>query len=157
MTVRTDRRAHLPHGVNGGGAGSPCFNILNPGRRQRVLPVLPMEGYAVRPGDQFCHVMAGAGGNGDPLVRDPESVLADVLDERITPGYAREIYGVVLRMNGTIVDAIKTVALRRKLSKSKRRPDAHLAHFHATLTQLLGASVAGSGHVKRGKTRRTLT
>jgi len=151
MTFRTDRRAHLPYGVNGGSVGSPCINVLNPGKRQRILPVLPMQGYQVGPRDQFCHVMAGAGGNGDPLARDPELVLADLLDERITSSYAREIYGVVLRAKKKLVDVDKTATLRSKLANSKRRPDEHLSHFRTALTRMLGASVAGIGGMKTVK------
>jgi N-methylhydantoinase B len=42
------------------------------------------------------HNWQGGGGYGDPLERDPQRVLADVLDQRVSAGCARELYGVVI-------------------------------------------------------------
>ena len=39
----------------------------------------------MRKGDLFRHVMAGGGGYGDPLERDPERVLEDVIEEKVIP------------------------------------------------------------------------
>ena len=40
--------------------------------------------------------MAGAGGWGDPLRRDPARVLHDVREEKLTAAYAEREYGVVI-------------------------------------------------------------
>ena len=40
--------------------------------------------------------MSGGGGFGDPLDRDPEGVLRDVIEEKVTPAHAQREYGVVL-------------------------------------------------------------
>ncbi|HVC35290.1 MAG TPA: hydantoinase B/oxoprolinase family protein, partial [Chloroflexota bacterium] len=72
LTMRSDRRTHRPYGLFGGQPGSPSTNILNPGPDQRILPTLPMESVALRKGDVFRHVLAGGGGYGDPLERDPD-------------------------------------------------------------------------------------
>ncbi len=70
------------------------MNTLNPDTEARELPgKCTLE---VRRGDVFRHVLAGAGGRGDPLDRDPELVLRDVLEEKLTPEYARREYGVVI-------------------------------------------------------------
>jgi N-methylhydantoinase B len=37
--------------------------------------------------------MAGGGGWGDPRERDPEAVRDDVLDGKVTPEAAKELYG----------------------------------------------------------------
>ena len=50
----------------------------------------------LRRGDVFRHEMSGGGGYGDPLERDPDSVLRDVIEEKVTPAYARREYGVVV-------------------------------------------------------------
>lgn len=143
MTYRTDRRTHLPYGVNGGRRGSPCINILNPGRRRRVLPVLPMEGYQIGPDEEFCHVMAGAGGNGDPLRRDPEAVREDVLDGKLTAPYARAIYGVVLRGQDRIVDEAGTSKQRARLRKARGGPASldHLPHFRRSLSAMIHSQI----------------
>ena len=56
----------------------------------------------------------GGGGWGDPAFRDPEKVLADVRDERITVDEARELYRTVIdNYNGSLVlDAERTGQLR---------------------------------------------
>jgi N-methylhydantoinase B len=64
------------------------------------------------------HQLAGAGGYGDALERDPEMVLNDVLDEKISPQYAQRIYGVVIEAGA--VDESRTQALRKeKIEKRK--------------------------------------
>ena len=44
--------------------------------------------------------MSGGGGYGDPLERDPEGVLRDVVEEKVTPEHAEREYGVVLARDG---------------------------------------------------------
>ncbi|MBI3824827.1 MAG: hydantoinase B/oxoprolinase family protein [Candidatus Rokubacteria bacterium] len=140
LTFRTDRRAHPPFGVQGGKHGTPSWNILNPGPHQRILPVLPLQGYQMRRGDVFCHLLAGAGGFGDPLVRDAARVLADVRDEKITRDYARSEYGVVIRPRTLALDDKATAALRQKMrrrGRARRREDTHVAHFDRALADAL--------------------
>jgi N-methylhydantoinase B len=57
------------------------------------------------------HEQAGAGGFGDPLARDPELVVEDVLDGKITPAYATEQHAVVLSPSGQL-DMVATGQLR---------------------------------------------
>jgi N-methylhydantoinase B len=54
--------------------------------------------------------MPGSGGHGDPFARDPDAVLEDVRQEKVTPAHARAAYGVVI--DGDSVDAAATAALR---------------------------------------------
>src|SRR4030095_1832846 len=54
----------------------------------------------LRPGDRFRDVPPGAGGWGPPRSRDPERVLEDVRQEKVTPVQARAAYGVALRRGG---------------------------------------------------------
>ena len=109
LQLRTDRRAHLPYGLAGGRAGTPSANVLNPGSAdERVLPAKCT--ITVRHGDVFRHILAGAGGWGDPFTRDPALVLRDVLEEKITADHARREYGVVIE-NGA-VDVQATARLR---------------------------------------------
>ena len=44
--------------------------------------------------------MSGGGGYGDPLEREPESVLRDVVEEKVTPEHAEREYGVVIVESG---------------------------------------------------------
>ncbi len=68
----------------------------------------------VKPGDSVYHVVSGSGGHGDPWERDPEKVLADVYDEKLTLKGAREQYGVVIDPQSLTVDREKTALLRQK-------------------------------------------
>ena len=121
LTVRSDRRAHPPYGLRGGAPGAPSSNVINPDGAALSLPALPMRAIAIRRGDVFRHTMAGGGGYGDPLARDVQAVLEDVLDEKVSPGQARAAYGVVLARDGGSVDAEATAALRVRM-RAARRP-----------------------------------
>ena len=65
-------------------------------------------------GDVYRHVMSGGGGFGDPLEREPERVLQDVIEEKVTPEHARSAYGVVIAPGpeGPRVDEDQTAACR---------------------------------------------
>ena len=94
LQLRTDRRRFLPYGLQGGCPGTPSRNVLNPDGERRELPAKCT--LTLRRGDVFRHVLAGAGGWGDPFTRDPERVLRDVREEKLTPEYARREYGVAI-------------------------------------------------------------
>jgi N-methylhydantoinase B len=136
LIMRSDRRRHLPYGVNGGYPGTPSYNILNPGPDQRVLPVMPMLQVPLRKGDIFCHISAGGGGNGDPLERDPALVADDLRLDIVTPAYAAAVYGVVVDAAG-VPDLAATEARRQALRAARPAdgsPDpTYLAHFLAPL------------------------
>jgi N-methylhydantoinase B len=50
----------------------------------------------MRAGDRIMYDYGGGGGWGNPLDRDPEAVLDDVLDEYVSVEGARRDYGVVI-------------------------------------------------------------
>jgi N-methylhydantoinase B len=75
----------------------------------------------LHPGDQLWEYIAGGAGYGDPLDRDPESVLADVLDGKVSRDSARESYGVVLTADGGAVDEVGTKERREGL-RAQRGP-----------------------------------
>jgi N-methylhydantoinase B len=104
LNVRSDKRKHPPHGLFGGHEGAPSMNLLDHAGGTRVLPVLLTEPVYMKRGDLFRHVMAGGGGNGDPLTREPALVLEDVLEEKVTPQHAEQAYGVAIR-DGRIDEA----------------------------------------------------
>ncbi|HSV54998.1 MAG TPA: hydantoinase B/oxoprolinase family protein [Burkholderiaceae bacterium] len=116
LSLRSDRRDHLPAGVEGGLCGSPSLNILVNEKESRLLPVMPSGLIPMREGDRLVHIAASAGGHGDPLERDPDAVLQDVLDGRVSTRYARDVYGVVLDAAGRKVDSPASAALRRDLA-----------------------------------------
>jgi D-serine deaminase-like pyridoxal phosphate-dependent protein len=120
MSIRSDRRDHPPHGLEGAGAGSPSTFVMNPGTTaERLLPAMPMEAIELRQGDVIHHASAGGGGMGDPFTRDPASVLTDVLDGKVSLDAARDRYGVVVA--GGAVDVDLTFAAREGLSPPPSR------------------------------------
>jgi N-methylhydantoinase B len=114
LQIRSDKRHHLPHGLNGGLPGTPSLNILNPGPEQVLLPTLAV--YVLHAGDVLRHVLAGAGGWGDPLDRDIGLVEADIRSEKISVAHALRDYGVVVDPDSLRVD---TAATRR--TRDERR------------------------------------
>jgi N-methylhydantoinase B len=113
LQVRSDRRAFRPFGLYGGSPGRPSMNWLNPEGDRRPLPSKPTM--TIRAGEVFRHEVAGGGGWGDPLERDPELVLRDARNEKISIGAAARDYGVVVDEGRWAVDAAATAALRAKI------------------------------------------
>ena len=124
LSVRSDKRAHPPHGLAGGSPGTPSWNIVNPGENQKILPVLFTRPDNLDEGDIFRHVKAGGGGYGNPRERDAEAVLADVVAEKVTPDHAAEAYGVIVVGdidNGFSIDRAATTRRRRAMETDSSR------------------------------------
>ncbi len=120
LQVRSDRRDFRPYGLYGGGPGKPSMNYLNPDSNPAPLPSkLTMN---MRKGDLFRHEVAGAGGWGDPLDRDPALVLKDVRNEFVSVAAARADYGVVIA--GDAVDEPATMALRGQMRAARNWAEA---------------------------------
>jgi N-methylhydantoinase B len=100
LTLRSDKRDIPPHGLDGGLPGTGPSNLVNPGPDQLSLPVLVTEAVTLKSGDVFCHVTPSGGGRGSPLERNPAMVLADVNDQKVSPGRASDSYGVVVAPEG---------------------------------------------------------
>jgi N-methylhydantoinase B len=97
-------------GVLGGGDGAKAeLMVTEPDGRVTRPPSYDLRRFGP---SRFHMCSPGGGGYGDPLERDPERVLADVLDEVVSPAAAKEAYGVVLSADGRAVDADATARLR---------------------------------------------
>jgi N-methylhydantoinase B len=103
LNRRADRGKFAAHGINGGREGSLGTLVLNEGTdRERAVP--PAGTYHLEPGDTFAIRGSGAGGNGDPLRRDPLAVQRDVRAGLVSRRAALEVYGVALADDGGIDD-----------------------------------------------------
>jgi N-methylhydantoinase B/oxoprolinase/acetone carboxylase alpha subunit len=69
----------------------------------------------LRQGDIIVHSCGGAGGYGDVLERDPQSVLKDLEQNYISDDVARDIYGVILDPETRLVDQDATDAKRKAI------------------------------------------
>ena len=110
FTVFSDNRINRPWGLAGGESGSPARYVLNPdgeNQAQKSKVMLKLEKNAV-----FSYQTPGGGGHGPPHARDPERVLNDVLDGKVSRERARTVYGVALTEDGQAIDPAATEALR---------------------------------------------
>jgi N-methylhydantoinase B len=122
LQVRNDRCTFHPYGLYGGKPGRCARNIYNPGRND-AEPLPGKFTRTFRQGDVFRYEMAGAGGWGDPLERDPVRVLHDVRNEYVSVAAAREDYGVVIDSRNWTVDSTATERLRAERRCSRSRTD----------------------------------
>ncbi len=110
-------------GICGGRDGSPNEMVIrygsdDPYRVGHTADWIPMHA-----GERIMFDYGGGGGWGDPLDRDPEAVLDDVLDEYVSVEGAKRDYGVVL--SGSLeeltleIDETATEHLRNDLRASR--------------------------------------
>lgn len=94
LQVRSDRKRFQPYGLAGGAPGRPSRNLLLRGDEVTELPSKFTT--SIRHGDAHDLYQAGGGGYGDPFRREPERVLADVREGRVSIASAAHDYGVSL-------------------------------------------------------------
>jgi N-methylhydantoinase B len=96
MTVvfAADGQVTPARGVRGGGNGNVgrIELIDEQGNATRMPNVGQIE---IRRGQWLRGLDTAGGGYGDPLERDPEQVLEDVIERYITTTHAKDVYGVV--------------------------------------------------------------
>jgi len=96
MTIHGDREIHTPFGISGGLNGGGSTLIVNKGTDDEFDAGMYATGVKLKKGDKIFYGSSGGGGFGDPLEREPELVLDDVIDEWLTIEAAEEYYGVVI-------------------------------------------------------------
>ncbi|MDQ2700313.1 MAG: hydantoinase B/oxoprolinase family protein [Actinomycetota bacterium] len=119
-----------PKGVLGGLPGRSAEAAkLDPDGTETVLP--PMGGADLSPGQSIRGIEAGGGGYGDPLERDPQMVVTDLLEGWVSAEAAETIYGVVTSGrsgDGSLTpDLAATADLRTRL-RSSRTPTSHVSN-----------------------------
>ena len=107
---RSDRRTHRPYGISGGQPGAASSASVSTPEGWQTLPTKFIRGF--ERGQSIRHVTAGGGGAGDPMTRDPQRVLDDVREGRVSPQAARELYGVAVQPDPWRIDTQATAALR---------------------------------------------
>lgn len=107
----------LPWGAEGGHDGLNASLIKNPGRQGEESWPSKVTGRQLQAGDSIQITVPSAGGFGDPTMRDPQKVLADVLDDFTSREAAHKDYGVVLvEVEGVLqVDEQATIDLRTEM------------------------------------------
>ena len=120
FTTLADRARFPPWGLFGGGDGRPARYLTV--KDGEAAPI-PSKGTAPVEGGTMIRVeTCGGGGYGPAWERDPERVLDDVREEKVSVERAREVYGVVIDASGGTVDVAGTDARRRALHARADRP-----------------------------------
>ena len=112
-SVEGEGHGFAPWGFDGGAEGKPAELRLVPpsGGNPRELPS-KVPHMRIKAGDIFRCVGPAGGGYGNPLERDPQAVLDDVLDGLISTETAKAAFGVIVNVDGT-VDMGATAELRK--------------------------------------------
>lgn len=110
-----DRQKIAPWGLNGGLPGATGQFVINPDTdSERVLPSAKSSEIQLKKGDILSAQTPGSGGFGNPLKRLTESVLEDVLNDKVSVENAKALYGVVIAK--CKVDEAATAALRARMT-----------------------------------------
>jgi N-methylhydantoinase B len=114
-----DRQVIEPWGIAEGLAGMTGAYILQ--RKDGGSSVLSSKVSDVKlmTEDRVSVRTPGSGGYGSPLDRDPNAVLRDVIEAKISPKAALQVYGVVLTDDRKNIDLVKTEKVRRSISASQ--------------------------------------
>lgn len=109
-------------GVAGGMPGAPNRLRLRAGTPDEVVVDHTADWVPIQAGERIVYDYGGGGGWGDPLDREPQAVLDDVLDEYVSVEGAMADYGVVL--TGSLADLTLAVdeQATRALRAERRSP-----------------------------------
>jgi N-methylhydantoinase B len=113
-------RRNVAPGWSGGKPGFPNSIWLEGADGERRPIEERVTRALISAGRSMTSLRSGGGGFGDSLERDPEAVLADVLDEIYTAPVAEHEFGVVIDEATLEIDHGATVTLRERLRASER-------------------------------------
>jgi N-methylhydantoinase B len=110
FSILADRDREGPWGLFGGLPGKRAEYLRNPdGECVRLGSKVTLD---VEPDDVISYRTCGGGGYGKPSDRDPERVLADVRDGKVSLARARDVYRVAIDADPWSVNERGTRALR---------------------------------------------
>lgn len=117
--VGSERGQYPPLGLFGGHPG--CLFECKIEKTDGTIESVPPKGKTriVHKNDRVLINSAGAGGYGDPLERNLEAVLNDVLDGYVTINKLQESYGVIFNKKNNVIDVAETITLRKKMKNGK--------------------------------------
>jgi N-methylhydantoinase B len=118
FSAHSDRHRISPWGLQGGAPGKRGrFLLYSDHKRQRRIRS-KISGFLLRKGAVLSVQTAGGGGFGSPLKREPEHVLKDYLQGKVSPSKAKKDYGVVITLAKKI-NKQATKSLRDKMKSNK--------------------------------------
>jgi N-methylhydantoinase B len=121
MSLEGDGSRHAPPGAFGGGDGTTgAVTYREAGSDHDSELPSKFQSRWGQPGDRIRTISPCGGGFGNPLERDPQRVLSDVLDEHVSVDSARAHYGVAIDLERGEVNEEETARLRSE--RSSRAP-----------------------------------
>lgn len=113
FTILADRVKFPPWGLFGGKDGRPSrYQLVSNG----VVRDLPSKATVqLHAGDVIRMETCGGGGFGPPPERDPEGVLRDVRERKVSLDRARSCYGVAIDAGSLTIDVAETARLRKEM------------------------------------------
>lgn len=154
LSIHGDRAEVTPPGVCGGTNGGPNKLVLNMGTpNENVLGMFATD-VRLKAGDVIDFISNGGGGYGNPLERDLEPILQEVVDGFMTVEKARTVYGVAIQaVDPDVHDCRVDVAVTNELRASMKGQQLEVGygprqvHPDGKRTgELLGVAVRGSAH-----------
>jgi N-methylhydantoinase B len=115
----TDRVRFAPYGLFGGKPGAKGATLLK--RGSKAIPLHSKGTYNLEPDDLVSFIVSGAGGYGNPIERDVQMVVKDVVGEYVSVEGARKDYGVVIDPKTITINHEETKKLRQTLEERNGR------------------------------------
>lgn len=118
VTSVSDRNNFAPYGLDQGLSSiTGRFVIKNENGEERPMPgeCPGKTTYVLKEKEQWAAYTPGGGGYGNPLRRDPEKVLWDVIEEKVSLAVAERDYGVIINSDSLTIDFEETKKLRNRL------------------------------------------
>ena len=111
LGIQSGRFRYPPEGLFDGSAGAKAQFLINdePGDPYGLTQLMP--------GDVVTMDAAGGGGFGEPKAREPEAVLRDVREGKVSIEKAHDVYSVAIDADSLEIDADATKSLREKSGK----------------------------------------
>ncbi len=117
--LRVENNIFPTWGVAGGMGGGTSKVVINPGTPQEKEIRAFSDDNLWKKGDLVRVYTAGGGGWGDPLERETDQVMGDVLDGFVSIQAAQNSYGVVMDPQTLAIDQHATTAKRKDLQTSR--------------------------------------
>ena len=113
FTILADRDKEGPHGLFGGEKGSVSIYTLQRYNQKTEINLSSKITLQLEFGDTISYRTSGGGGYGNPFTRNPQKVLEDYLQGKISYERAHDKYGVEVDINKKKINYIKTKILRK--------------------------------------------